>query len=47
MEPKNLVYFCFQLAFDMIDKERAEQQFRTYVYPKREFIYEPSWYEKL
>ena len=47
MDPKNLVYFCFQQAFDMIDKERAEQQFRTYVYPKREFIYEQSWYEKL
>ena len=47
MEPKNLVYVCFHDALNLIDKERAELHFRTYVYPRAEFIYDQSWYQFL
>ena len=47
MEPKNLVYVCFHDALNLIDKERAELHFRTYVYPRAEYIYDQSWYQFL
>ena len=47
MEPKNLVYVCFHDALNLIDKERAELHFHTYVHPTPDFVYTKSWYENL
>ena len=47
LQQKDLVRICFHDALNLIDKDHTELHFRTYVYPKHEFIYEQSWYEKL
>ena len=40
-------FVCFQDALNLIDKKRAEQQFRSFIYPRPNFIYTKSWYESL
>ena len=47
MSPKNFVRIGFHDALNLIDKERAELHFRTYVYPRAEYIYDQSWYQFL
>ena len=47
MEQKDLVCICFHDALNLVDKEHAELHFRTYVYPKPDFIYNGSWYQIL
>ena len=47
LQQKDLVRICFHDALNLIDKDHTELHFRTYVYPKHEFIYDQSWYENL
>ena len=47
MEPKDLVRIGFHDALNLIDKERAELHFRSFIYPRADFIYVRSWYENL
>ena len=47
LKETDLVRIGFHQAFDMINKEQAEEFFFSSIQPKREFIYEQSWYESL
>ena len=47
LQQKNIVRICFHDALNLIDKDHTELHFRTYVYPKHEFIYDQSWYQNL
>ena len=47
LQQKIFVRICFHDVLNMLNKDHTELHFRTYVYPKREFIYKESWYENL
>ena len=44
---QDLVRICFQGTLTMIDKDNAEAQFRSYVYPRPDSIFEESWFQNL
>ena len=47
MPPSVKFAICFQDVMNLIDKEQIEEQFRTYVRPRPDFVYTQSWYQNL